>query len=54
MCADDNNLYQFEELDEMEEMEKLDKSDQLESELVIRLKVKVAEQLEGFVGAMQV
>ena len=42
----------------MEEMEKLEaelnKSDQLESELVIRLKVKVAKQLEGFVGIMQV
>ena len=48
----------MEEVEEMEKLEKLeaelDKSDQLESELVIRLKVKVAEQLEGFVGAMQV
>ena len=48
----------MEEVEEMEEMEKLEaelnKSDQLESELVIRLKVKVAKQLEGFVGTMQV
>ena len=41
-------------MEEVEEMEKLDKSDQLESELVIRLKVKVAKQLEGFVDIMQV
>ena len=48
----------MEEVEEMEKLEKLeaelDKSDQLESELVIRLKVKVAKQLEGFVGTMQV
>ena len=45
----------MEEVEEMEKLEaELDKSDQLESELVIRLKVKVAKQLEGFVGAMQV
>ena len=42
-------------MEEMEKLEaKLDKSDQLESELIIRLKVKVAKQLEGFVGIMQV
>ena len=58
-------MYQFEELEQMEEVEEMEKlekleaeldikSDQLESELVIRLKVKVAKQLEGFVGTMQV
>ena len=47
----------MEEVEEMEELEvELDKSDQSESELVTRLeglKLKV-DQLEGFVGAMQV
>ena len=56
-------MLQLEELEQMEEVEEmakleaeLDKSDQLERELETRLeglKLKV-EQLEGFVGAMQV
>ena len=55
-----SQLEELEQMEEVEEMEKLevelDKSDQLESEMGTRLeglKLKV-DQLEGFVGAMQV